>query len=149
VRAITGRFFRIVCITLASALTIAALAPSLPFAILGLALLGAAGTAFQIGALTRLQLESDDIMIGRILALYAVASVGAKPLSGILAGTVMDAASPRVAFGAGAVAVGVLATGLTLGRAGRSRASGAVDTRVIATDDDVAAGESMLDPSPR
>src|SRR5262245_12270427 len=145
VRTITGRFFRVVCAMLASALLIAALAPSLPVAVAGLALLGAAGTPFQTGAQTRLQLESDDIMIGRILALYAVASVGAKPLAGLLAGTIMDSFSPRAAFAVGAIAVGVLVTALTLGRATRSPAK-PVDEQAIVTDDDVAAGESLLDP---
>jgi hypothetical protein len=89
-------------------------------------------------------LESDDIMIGRIPALYAVASVGAKPLAGVLAGTIMDLFSPRAAFAVGAIAVGVLATALTLGRASRSPAR-AVDEMAIVTDDDVAAGGSLID----
>lgn len=122
VHAITGRYFRVVCTLLTTALLITALAPSLPFAIAGLALLGATGTAFQIGAQTRLQLESDDAMIGRIFALYAVTSVGAKPLSGLLAGTVIDAGSPRLAFGVGAAAVGALATYLIISRAARAAA---------------------------
>ena len=147
VRSITGRFFRIVCAALASSLLIAAVAPSLLVAVAGLALLGAAGTSFQIGAQTRLQLESDDIMIGRILALYAVCSVGAKPLAGLLAGTVMDAFGARAAFALGGVAVGVLVIGLTLGRATRVSPTGHVDEHVIVTDDDVVAGESILDPT--
>jgi MFS family permease len=147
VKAITGRFFRIVCAMLSASLLITAIAPSLPFAIAGLALLGASGTAFQIGAQTRLQLESDDMMIGRILALYAVCSVGAKPFSGLLAGTILDAASPRAAFGVGAVAVGLLFTGLTLGRASRSSPQRQVDKRLIVTDDDVTAGDLLDSPS--
>ena len=132
---------------LASSLLIAAVAPSLLVAVAGLALLGAAGTSFQIGAQTRLQLESDDIMIGRILALYAVCSVGAKPLAGLLAGTVMDAFGARAAFALGGIAVGVLVIGLTLGRATRVSPTGRVDEHVIVTDDDVVAGESILDPT--
>jgi MFS family permease len=146
VRTINGRYFRIVCALLAIALVIAAAAPSLAIAIVGLALLGAAGTSFQIGAVTRLQLESDDIMIGRILALYAVASVGAKPLAGVMAGTVMDAISPRAAFAMGAIAVGVLVVVLTIGRSFRAVAPGSIDPHAIVTDDDVAAGEALLDP---
>ena len=146
VRTINGRYFRIVCVLLACALGIAAAAPTLAIAIVGLALLGAAGTSFQIGAVTRLQLESDDIMIGRILALYAVASVGAKPLAGVMAGTVMDAINPRAAFALGSIAVGILVAVLTIGRSFRSVASGTVDPHAIVTDDDVAAGEALLDP---
>ena len=113
---ISGRFFRVVCILFAAGLAIAAGSPSLPFAIVGLALLGAAGTAFQIGALTRVQLESNDLMIGRILAIYAVVSVGTKPFAALLAGVIMDNTSPRVPFAVGAVAMALLATGLTLRR---------------------------------
>ena len=113
---ISGRFFRVVCILFAAGLAIAAASPSLPFAIVGLALLGAAGTAFQIGALTRVQLESDDLMIGRILAIYAVVSVGTKPFAAVLAGVIMDNTSPRVPFAVGAVAMALLATGLALRR---------------------------------
>ena len=116
---ISGRFFRVVCVLFAAALAITAAAPSLPFAIAGLALLGAAGTAFQIGSLTRVQLESDDFMIGRILAIYAVVSVGTKPFSFMLAGIITDTASPRVAFGVGAVGMALLATVLTLRRQGQ------------------------------
>ena len=83
---------------------------------MGLALLGAAGTAFQIGSLTRLQLESDDFMIGRVLAIFAVVSVGTKPIAALLAGIITDTTSPRVAFAVGAVAMAVTATVLTLRR---------------------------------
>ena len=113
---ISGRFFRVVIMLLAAALAIAAASPSLPFAIVGLALLGAAGTAFQIGSLTRLQLESDDLMIGRVLAIFAVVSVGTKPIAALLAGIITDSTSPRVAFAVGAVAMAVTATVLTLRR---------------------------------
>lgn len=113
---ISGRFFRVVIMLLAAALAIAAASPSLPFAIVGLALLGAAGTAFQIGSLTRLQLESDDLMIGRVLAIFAVVSVGTKPIAALLAGIITDTTSPRVAFAVGAVAMAVTATVLTLRR---------------------------------
>ena len=119
-QAITGRYFRMVCAALSTSLVITALAPNVPIAIIGLAGLGASGTAFQIGALTRLQLESDDVMIARILALYAVFSVGAKPLSGLLAGSVIDIAGSRAMFGLGGFAVGLLVAWLIIGRAARS-----------------------------
>jgi MFS family permease len=113
---ITGRYFRIVSAFLAVALLITATAPSLAFAVLGLALIGAAGTAFQIGAITRLQLECDDLMSTRVLALSSVTSTGAKPVMGILAGSIMDSADSRVAFGVGAAAAACLLLFLTLSR---------------------------------
>jgi MFS family permease len=96
---ITGRHFRDVGVLMAAAFAVVALAPSLPVAIVGLALLGAAATSFQIFAQTRLQLEADDVFSGRVLALYSVALVGTKPIGGVLVGLVMDyAGGPRVAF---------------------------------------------------
>lgn len=118
---ISGGFFRVVCALLALALLVVATAPSLPFAIAGLVLLGAAGTAFQIGSLTRLQLESSDVMIGRIVAMYAVVSVGAKPFAALLAGVVIDSASPRAAFAVGAVAMIVLTVALAAARVAARR----------------------------
>ena len=55
-------------------------------------------------------------MIGRVLAIYAVVSVGTKPFSFVLAGIITDTTSPRVAFAVGAVAMALLATVLTLRR---------------------------------
>jgi MFS family permease len=144
VRTINGRYFRIVCVLLATALTIAAVAPSLPIAIAGLALLGAAGTSFQIGAVTRLQLESDDVMIGRILALYAVSSVGAKPFAGVMAGAVMDAIDPRAAFALGGVAVAILVATMMVGRNSRSAPGAPVDRHAVPSDDDVSAGGALV-----
>jgi MFS family permease len=98
VTTISGGHFRNVGILMAVAFGITAVAPSLPVAIVGLALLGAAATSFQIFAQTRLQLEADDLFSGRILAIYSVALVGTKPIGGVLVGVLMDAAGGLVAF---------------------------------------------------
>jgi MFS family permease len=140
---ISGRFFRVVCGALTCALTLAAIAPGVAVAVAGLMLLGAAGTAFQIGAQTRLQLESDDLMIGRILAIYAVTSVGAKPLSGLLAGAIMDAFSPRAAFAVGAVAMAILTLALSASRAARAWSTPTTMTAPPLAEDDVSAGQSL------
>jgi MFS family permease len=95
---ISGRHFRNSGALLAGAFLVVAIAPSLPIAVVGLALLGAAATSFQILAQTRLQLEADDAFSGRILALYSVALVGTKPIGGLLVGVTMDLANPRIAF---------------------------------------------------
>jgi MFS family permease len=99
VTTITGRHFRDVGVLMAIAFGITAAAPVLPVAIVGLVLLGAAATSFQIFAQTRLQLEADDTFSGRILAIYSVALVGTKPIGGVIVGVLMDnAGGPRVAF---------------------------------------------------
>jgi MFS family permease len=95
---ITGRHFRDSGALMAGAFVVVALAPNLPVVVVGLALLGAAATSFQILAQTRLQLEADDAFSGRILAIYSVALVGTKPIGGVLVGVTMDVAGPRIAF---------------------------------------------------
>jgi len=120
VTTISGGHFRNVGILMAVAFGITAVAPSLPIAIVGLALLGAAATSFQIFAQTRLQLEADDIFSGRILAIYSVALVGTKPIGGVLVGVLMDAAGgPRVAFAVCGAIAALMFGAFALSRASR------------------------------
>jgi MFS family permease len=117
---ISGRHFRDVGILMAVAFGIAAVAPTLPVAIIGLALLGAAATSFQIFAQTRLQLEADDTFSGRILAIYSVALVGTKPIGGVLVGVLMDAGGgPRVAFAACGIIAAIMFGAFAWSRASR------------------------------
>lgn len=99
---------------LAASLVVTATAPALPIAIAGLVLLGMAGTSFTIGSQARLQINVDDAMSGRIMALFTVGWVGSKPVGGIIGGWIMDIAGPRMAFGIGGAVVGlaVLAVGM-------------------------------------
>lgn len=108
-----GRHLRVSGMVLAASLLVTALAPALPVAILGLILLGAAGTSFSVGAQTRLQLNADEAMNGRVMALYSVGFAGSKPVGGLLGGWIMDVLGARQAFGFGGiivtVAVGIIA----------------------------------------
>lgn len=91
--------------TVAFALLLVAVAPGMLVAVVALMLLGASGTAFTIGAQTRLQLTAEDAMIGRVMALFSVGFVGARPIGGMVGGWVMDLAGARAAFGAGGLFV--------------------------------------------
>jgi MFS family permease len=97
---------------MASALVTAALARPLPVAVIALILLGAASTVFAIGCQVRIQLATDNAISGRVLALYSVGFVGSKPLGGIIAGWIIDAAGPRVAFGVNAAAIAIMTLAL-------------------------------------
>jgi MFS family permease len=120
VTSISGGHFRNVGVLMAVAFGITALAPNLPVAVVGLALLGAAATSFQIFAQTRLQLEADDLYSGRILAIYSVALVGTKPIGGLIVGVIMDTAGgPRVAFAACGVIAAVMFGTFAWSRASR------------------------------
>lgn len=116
---ISGRHFRDTGVLMAVAFVVVAFAPDLRIAFVGLALLGAAATSFQIFAQTRLQLESDDAFSGRILAIFSVALVGTKPIGGVLVGVVMDSAGPRIAFLGCAVVTAVMVGSFAFARASR------------------------------
>lgn len=92
---------------LAASLAVTATAPVLAVGIAGLVLLGMAGTSFTIAAQARLQINVDDAMSGRIMALFTVGWVGSKPVGGLIGGWIMDAGGPRAAFGVGGVMVGL------------------------------------------
>jgi MFS family permease len=109
---------------MAAALLLAALARPLPAVIVALVTLGAASTAFAIGCQSRIQLATDNAISGRVLALYSVGFVGSKPLGGLIAGWVIDAAGPRSAFGLNAAVVAAMTvTALLAGRYVRWRST--------------------------
>jgi MFS family permease len=107
-----------------AAMTMAALAPSLGFELLALALAGAASISFMSTGNSTLQLGAAPSMRGRVMALWFVAFQGSTPIGGPVVGWVMEAGGARAGLGLGAVtclvvaAVGaVLLTGRRLGRA--------------------------------
>lgn len=81
-----------------------ALAPSLAFALLGMALVGAASVAFQSTGNSTLQLTSAPHMRGRVMALWAVAFLGSTPIGGPIAGFVSQNLGGRAGLALGAVA---------------------------------------------
>ncbi|HZP96403.1 MAG TPA: MFS transporter [Candidatus Limnocylindria bacterium] len=118
---IRGSFFRWANALLAVSFAIVAFAPVLPAAFVGLGMLGAGATAFQIAAQSRLQLEAEDVMSGRILALYSVALVGVRPVGGMISGWLVDFADPRAAFLVPGVVCAVVALSLLLTRPAPAR----------------------------
>lgn len=101
---------------LAASLITTALAPTMAVAIVGLVGVGAAGTSFIIGSQARLQLSVDDVMAGRVLALYSVGFMGSKPLGGLYAGIMIDSISSRAAFGVGGTIVLLCIAALVVAR---------------------------------
>lgn len=91
----------------ATALT--ALAPTVPFALAALLLVGAASVWFLSVGNATLQVTSRPQMRGRVMALWAVAFLGTTPVGGPLIGWVAEHASPRWALGVGAAAALVAA----------------------------------------
>ncbi|HST55423.1 MAG TPA: MFS transporter [Solirubrobacteraceae bacterium] len=84
-------------------LAFAALAPSLPLELLALTLAGWASISFMATGNTTLQLNSDPMMRGRVMALWFVAFQGSTPIGGPLVGWAMEQAGARAGLGVGAV----------------------------------------------
>jgi MFS family permease len=81
-----------------------ALAPTLPFALVGMALVGAASVAFQSTGNSAVQLASAPHMRGRVMALWAVAFLGSTPIGGPIAGYVSQHFGGRAGLALGAAA---------------------------------------------
>lgn len=80
-----------------------ALAPSLALEWPLMALTGAIGISFAITANSTLQLNSSDVMRGRVMALYGVVFLGSTPIGGPIAGWVGEHLGARVGLAGGAV----------------------------------------------
>jgi MFS family permease len=81
-----------------------AVAPNLPVALVGMALIGAFSVAFLSTGNSTLQLASDPQMRGRVMALWAVAFLGSTPIGGPIAGVVVEHFGGRAGLVLGAVA---------------------------------------------
>jgi MFS family permease len=113
-----------------AAMTLAALAPSLGFELVALALAGAASISFMSTGNSTLQLGAAPSMRGRVMALWFVAFQGSTPIGGPIVGWVVEVAGARAGLGLGAVTCVVVAAAgavlLTGRRLGRAQPAGAV-----------------------
>ncbi|MGP9018909.1 MFS transporter [Streptomyces sp. BR1] len=96
------------------------LAPSRNVVLCGalLACTGAAFTVFTSNANTSLQAAVPDAMRTRVVALYSYALVGTSPVTGLLAGRLIELGGPVLALGAGGAVIAATAGVITLVRAG-------------------------------
>ena len=111
------------------AMALAALAPSLAFELVALAIVGAGSITFMSTGNSTLQLEAAPEMRGRVMSLWFVAFQGSTPIGGPIIGATMAALGPRAGLGVGAATAllvacaGLLALRrLTLPRSARSGA---------------------------
>lgn len=77
---------------------VAGAAPTLVWEMVALVPMGAAGIAFVATANSTLQLNSDDSMRGRVMALYSVVFLGSTPIGGPIAGWVAENYGVRAGF---------------------------------------------------
>lgn len=85
-------------------ITVAALAPVLWVELIALACVGAASVGVLSKGNSTLQLASDPMMRGRVMALWAVAFLGSTPIGGPIAGAVGQQFGGRAALMLGAAA---------------------------------------------
>jgi MFS family permease len=84
------------------AFAFAALAPSLPFELVALALVGWASISFMSTGNSTLQLTAAPTMRGRVMSLWFVAFQGSTPIGGPIIGWTMAWAGARAGLGVGA-----------------------------------------------
>jgi MFS family permease len=96
-----------------------AFAPTLMWALIVGIAVGGASVVFITSSTAMLQIHSDPIMRGRVLALQAIVFFGSTPIGGPILGWISDATSPRVGIAIGGVAaLGAAAWGSVESRRG-------------------------------
>ncbi len=93
------------------ALTLATLAPSLPFELIALAFVGWGSISFMSMGNSTLQLTAAPDMRGRVMALWFVAFQGSTPIGGPIVGWLMAVAGARAGLGVSAITIFVVALG--------------------------------------
>ena len=75
---------------------------------------GAAVVAYTATAQSLTQHHAPREMVGRMMSLFTLGSMGTTPLGGLIVGLVIDLASPRVAVGLGAASAILVGLALAL-----------------------------------
>jgi MFS family permease len=86
-----------------AAVAVAALAPSLGFELVALAVVGAASISFMATGNSTLQLTAEPSMRGRVMSLWFVAFQGSTPIGGPIVGWTMGVLGARAGLGVGAI----------------------------------------------
>lgn len=113
-------------------------APSYPAALVLIFLTGGASVYFAQAVNHRIQLGSDPLYRGRVLALYTLVLQGSTPLGALVVGYLAEARGARSAFVVGGLAslgTGLAALCLRAGRSGPVPAGGGPGTDGPAADD--------------
>jgi MFS family permease len=87
-----------ISVVFGAAIALVAVSPTLPIAVAALVLVGAASISFLARANTTLQLSSDPVMRGRVMALWTVAFLGSTPIGGPIIGWIGQYIGPRWAL---------------------------------------------------
>ncbi len=112
-----------------AATLLAAAAPTLELQLAALVPLGAASVTFAAGVNSSLQLATDPVMRGRVMALYSIVFLGTTPIGAPLIGWIAEAAGPRVGMliGAAAALIAAAVARVAFARAAATATPGTVD----------------------
>jgi MFS family permease len=104
----TGRRVRWLSLATTGAVIAIALAPTMTFALVGMAGLGMTSIWFIASANTLAQLRCAPEMRGRVMSLWGVAMTGTMPITGFLVATVVQYVGPRAGFSVSGLALGAV-----------------------------------------
>src|SRR5262249_48740106 len=77
-------------------------APTLGLFFAGMLYFGAAVVLYGTAAQSLIQQHTPPVMLGRVMSLYVLGTMGTTPIGGLIAVWIIDAAGPRAAIGLGA-----------------------------------------------
>ena len=98
----TGLTVGIACAALGGSLAWVALAPTPFWFLASMPFFGFAVVTYGTMSQSFVQQHAPREMVGRMMSLYTLGSMGTTPLGGLIVGLVIDHASPRAAVGLGA-----------------------------------------------
>jgi MFS family permease len=108
------RFLAVSALLFGAMTLVAAMAPTLPLMLPALVATGAASVSYSAGTNSAIQLASDPLMRGRVMAIYGMVFLGSTPIGAPLVGWLATAADPRAGLAVGGLAA--LLTGLAVFR---------------------------------
>ncbi len=98
----TGLTVGVACMALGASLAWVSLAPTPLIFLASMPFFGFAVVSYNTNAQSLVQQRAPREMVGRMMSLYTLGSMGTTPLGGLIVGFVSDHASPRAAVGLGA-----------------------------------------------
>jgi MFS family permease len=124
----TMRMVGIACVALGGTLACVAVAPTPMLFLASMPFFGAAVVAYSATAQSLTQRQAPREMVGRMMSLFTLGSMGTTPLGGLIVGVVIDLVSPRAAVGLGAASA--IVVGLLLAVRGDARSPAVSDAQV-------------------
>jgi MFS family permease len=104
-KAPTLRMFTIACIALGATLAANGLAPNLGIFIACMPFFGVAVVSYQTIGQSLVQQHTPPAMIGRVMSLYVLGTIGTTPIGAMITGVITDTTSARVSLLVGAASL--------------------------------------------